>query len=640
LEQQARRCEDMVAKLQAEDVAFLAAVKEGAAATGAQSFKAKKLRSDYDRRLKVGECVRGAEQIIKRARLVIAELRKQQRSAEEAELAAKKARENSTKASKSNLDAGGIEAEDDGEKARARRRLEARRMQQMLDEEQQTQVLEHKMMQQQSYALREYNEQASTQSEQTALREVARSARMVEEMATEVGSLLEVQTDDVNRLEANTDDSVARTMEGVHELSRARKKQASTGTIKATFGTATVGTLVGIVGGPVGMVIGAAAGGVVGMVAGKGVAAVKRRSINAETRRIKALLSARKQRTGEFTLQVYAYEVQQWSYMLRKWVQSERVWADEFGEPIRGAHPEKETSAAEARLQLLAEARSDSNNLTPEEEAEIEAVHERELEYDVSWHWASSKWDVVMDRPNTDLGGWDFASKMTSDTWYAEAKRSCVVRRRLWVRYLTGKPGTSPAHREAAEKLLRARQLQESMDGNAAFTDSDRETQNLWNGIYRNSVTTNTLLNESLNRATEQGEQISRAERNAAIVGDAATFTDRINRASRLSGAMRNFVTWQRGELQHVDAATREEILRRERAMQKAEARAAQQRAAASANPINLEDEAASNFSENLYIAERMSSELDAQNKQLDRTVDAIERGNASVLKITRKLKS
>jgi len=616
LEEAAQALEEALREVRVCNEAFLIH-----AARLGKDLRARKLRSDYDRRLDAKGTAKEAAHTLRRARLALLEFQKRQAD---------------------------FITQNKAQNGRQEMGFSSKTMRLSLEEEsvlfQKAPGVTHNETVQ-MVALREYDESSSRLDESTQLQRVARNAQLVQEMATEVGSLVELQGDDVSRLEENTDDSVARTLEGVHELSRARRRQASSGATKATLGTATVGGLVGIVGGPLGIVLGAAAGGVVGMTAGKGVAAVKRRSINAETRRIKALLVARRQKRGEFTMQLYAYENQQWSYIKRKWMDTDRIWTDEFGCILTsGAHPDVEMSAMEARLHLLAAAKANSNNLSEGEQKEIEGVHAKELELGVEWRWATAKWELSMSRPGTDLGGWDYAPSLASDRWTESSARNCVVRRRLWIRYLEGNPGQALAKEVAARQREKLHEMKmRNVEGaKRALSEHERQTEEMWSRIYENSVTTNAIMSESIKVVNEQGRQISKAERNATVVEDATMYSERIDRASRFSGALRNMVTWSEGRLKEADSYAKEFEKRRQLAEEEHDARHKQHLERSNNGKelaFDFAEESSRNFDENLHLARSMAGELENQNLQLDRTAVAVDRGNNSVVKLTKKIK-
>ncbi|CAK9033302.1 t-SNARE coiled-coil homology domain-containing protein [Durusdinium trenchii] len=646
LERQVAKADEVVNNLQETDDKFHATMQK-ALASKSYSFKAKKLKGDYERKLQVKQAVTKGQEVVKRARLTLLELKKRRMSQ-----ASKQQQQTPVALSeegKENQRGGGLQQ---GTLPPSVPSSSSSQLQgQGSGDIDLNDSMYQRVENQQQYALREYSEDQTDELETNELRIIARNAALVEEMAVEVGSLLEVQQDDVNQLEDNTEDSVARTMEGVHELSRARRRQASNGAAKASLGTATVGGLVGIFGGPVGIVIGAAAGGMMGLAAGKGVAAVKRRSINAETRRIKALLAMRKKKSGEFTLQVYAFENQQWSFLKRRWMESDRVWTDEFGDPLTGAHPELEMSAPEARMQILADAHA-NGPLSDEEAHELAELCRHEVEQDIVWSWASGKWDVVMGRPGCDLAGWEYGSSMSTDKWVEKPKRNCVIRRKLWVRYLLGKPELTVAQKAAADRLLRLGEVQMEGIGTgddasaggdrprgsaaAAAMDPGKEKDKLWDGIYSSTLTTNAVMTESLTRVNQQGEQISKSERNATIVGDAALYSERIDRAANFSGAVRNMMTWKSGKLSSADSFARSLDKKRQEQQQ---ADLDQRKEGPRDEAGDIVDSTASVLEENLRIAKSLASELEVQNVQLDRAAAAVERGNDGMVKITKKIR-
>uniref|UniRef100_A0A7S2S0M6 t-SNARE coiled-coil homology domain-containing protein n=1 Tax=Mucochytrium quahogii TaxID=96639 RepID=A0A7S2S0M6_9STRA len=581
-----------VGNLKTLDEEFHALLKK-CLTTGGQNFKAKKLKGDYDRKLSVRQSVSKAQNALKRSGYAGGELEK-----------ARKAEERRAP-SLQTVDSFNNSALDPSQYGQSFHQLS-----------------------QQDVALRSYDDEQTRELEKEQLRKIARDSALVEQMATELGSLLEVQQDDINVLEENTSDSVTKTMEGVKELSEARRKQANSGATKATLGTAAVGGLVGIVGGPVGMALGAGAGAIVGMVAGKGVAEVKRRSINAETRRVKALLAVRKRNRGQYVLEVSAFEAQAWSYMKRSWISSERIWVDEFGDKIEGAHPEHEMTAREARLFVLSQARSEAS--TKEELDEIKKIHEKELKESIEWEWASRKWEIVMDREDTDLAGWDFAQTLNSNKWKMEPTRGYVFRRRLWVRFLVGNPRRH--HRENEPVMVGAHSVHVSMNDE----NEDGERHDLLRGIHSSASTTNTIINESLLRVNEQGEQITKSDRNATVVGDAALYAQRINRASHFSGAVKNMLTWPKGNLAETDDFANE--LDEQRRQHEAEqARRAKKRM--ETQPRDLLDATADNMEDTLRVTRVINNELDVQNLQLERVTEAVDRGNQGMLKATKSVK-
>jgi len=585
------RTERAVGELRRADTAFQSKLEQESKAAGT-NLQFKKLRSDYERRLNVAAALRAADAVLKKGSLVVSEAKRR---------------------------AAQLKQEEHEQRLAARGSENAE-----LASENAAQTIELEQEQRQEQVAVEQDQYQSVQ-EEAALERVAQDSTLLQQVATEVGCLVEVQQDDLDRLEDNTDQSVSRAIDGVHEFSQLRRRQAGRGAAKATFGTATIGGLVGIVGGPVGIAIGAVAGGAVGALAGKGVAAVKRRSINAETRRIKALLAVRKERTGEFTLQVHAYENQAWSFLKRRWL-PEQTWTDEFGEPCGEIHPGVELTATEARMLMLSAATAEASNADLDE---LSKSYEREVRLGVQWKWATSNWNMLMERPDTDLAGWDFAPTMTSALWYPEAKRGCHVRRRLWVRYLVGKPSQA-ALAEAAAALA-------TDDARLAAPDgSSRKSQDLWHNIYTTNSATNEILGETLKRVNLQGDQVGKAERSATVVSDIALYSERIHRAGNLSGAIRNLMSWQTGNLSESDQMAAEYQRRRQLAAQEDD----ESRVRALQTPVkDYADATSQKLEDNLRIARRMANEIDLQNEQLDRTSVAVERGNEGMLRAAKRVK-
>jgi hypothetical protein len=648
----AERLERAEAELRGGDEAFQRRL--AAAAAGDAPALARKLRSDYERKLDVVGALSEAAGVLKRARVVAVEHRKWQQEEEEQAANQQQQQQQQSQQSRWQPDGSGpgpsLAALVQREEAAARSTA--------------TPLPGGAASEHQLFLLRgpsvEEQDQERARQDLAELESIAGKSLLLEQMASEVGSLIAVQQDDFDRVEENSEQSMQRTIEGVHELSIARKRQAGNGATTATLGSATVGGLIGILGGPVGIAVGALAGGAVGALAGKGVAAVKRRSINLETKRVKALLAVRKQRTGELTLQAHAYEVQGWSYLSRRWVAEQRTWADEFGDAVRGAHPENELSAAEARLLMLAAARDGAaaGESPTAELDEIEAVHEREIRLGVRWEWATPRWEMVMDRAGTDLAGWDFAAEASSDTWHDEAVRGTAVRRRLWVRYLIGRSALEEGRQGASaaagtgaggsEMATTASTVAPAARADALLLHPRglvARSDELWRDIYRSTVTTNSIMSESMRAVNEQGGQISKTERNATAVGDSALLAERIDRASHLSGALRNMLSSAQGLMPEAESFAREAEERRrlaasrEAATEAAELAAAERRKSASAGADTIVDATARTLETNLRIARSINAELEDQNAALDRTAAAVTRGNDGVLKITQRIK-
>mmetsp|Transcript_2531 Transcript_2531/g.4906 ORF Transcript_2531/g.4906 Transcript_2531/m.4906 type:complete len:641 (-) Transcript_2531:78-2000(-) len=585
-----RRTEQATTNLVNKDQNFRKGLRE-AAANPAIGIHAKKLKRDYDQRLDVATTLEESAAVLKRARLA---LKTKQR--EQAEESRKKATQQAwLKQHPNSLQAfSGL----------------------------------------QTYAVREHDQ---SEEEVAQLSTIAKDAALLEQMATEVGSLIAVQQDDIDKLEENNSDSVARAISGVHELSQLRKNQAGAGTTKASLGAASIGALTGLLGGPLGIAIGALAGGAAGALAGKGVAAVKRRSINSETKRVKALLAARKKQSGEFVHQVHVYEIQSWSMLQRNWQTRNRAWVDEYGDPVVGINPSESISPAEARLNILeSDLRSVSIGKDASEQVKEQQVifnaHNREVQLGIQWEWASAHWTPVLDRPNSDLQGWDFAPNPTSEKWQAEATRTSMVRRKLWVRYLVGKlpSEANPARKDTvnySSEMLRT--------PNASVGGS--KSSELWDGIYTSSRTTNSILTESLQQVGAQGEQVQTAERDATVVGDAAVLSERIERASHLSGALRNMLSWQKGNLRETESFAQELQERRKINEQVREATTKDASQVAAQN-IDIADATSKTFAQSLHLATSLQGELDIQNSQLDRTASAVERGNDGMLRVTKRI--
>jgi len=457
----------------------------------------------------------------------------------------------------------------------------------------------------QQLLIREYDEKPSDETD--ALRHIAKDSLLVKEMASELGSMLAIQQDDINKLDENTNDSVSKAIDGVNELTKSKMKQADSGTTKASIGSAALGGLVGMLGGPIGIVLGASAGALVGYGTGRGMAAVKKRSIDAEIRRIKTLLTRGHQinKKGERCIEVKAFEIQSWSMLERRWVPY--IWTDDNNVGTL-LNPEKATCEPhQARFIVFASARANCTEGSPDDCA-LKASMEEEVQLNLNWTWANPKWTMVIDREECDLAGWEFATSTSSMTWYKDASQTCMARRRLWVKYLIG--SLPKPERDT---------IQTSFANSTATSLS--ENDELVEEILRNSLGTNEIMVQSLYQVNEQGEQITRSDRNATIVGDISLYAERIDRASRLSGAVKNMLS--RPTVGSTFVEEQVVVQRQER------------EPTVFNDPL---DQTCHAFEENLRISKIMKHEIDVQNLQLDRTTEAVERGNQGMLKITKTI--
>ena len=145
-------------------------------------------------------------------------------------------------------------------------------------------------------------------------------------------------------------------------------------------------------------------------------------------------------------------------------------------------------------------------------------------------------------------------------------------------------------------------------------------------------------MSESLKSINDQGDQLMNTQRNATVVGDAAQLTERIDRAGKFTGALKNFLSTPSGKMSQTEQYKQE--LNQRRFIADEEYRLFNIKNSANEQlEQDIVDVTSRTISHNLMIATLMNNELENQNEQLDRTNIAVSRASDGMLKITKAIK-
>lgn len=361
------------------------------------------------------------------------------------------------------------------------------------------------------------------------VKSIEQRAHSVRALHDNVALLVSTQGEDVKQVSQYSHQSRDDVVYGLGELAELKKREAGKHTVRGLTTSAVIGGSVGLIGGPLGVAIGLAAGAAVGSLLGSTVASISRRNIDREVRAFKEKFKLGENADGLMVCQASVFENESWSWATRTWTSSSSVpgtgrdkWtADELGKPVHALDPSPMNPNALPKVPVIRLAATPNSDL-----------EEEDLPPGV-WRWeANSMWTPDIGDEQADTGGWKYAYSFDEGAvWYAQPTRTCLVRRRCWVRNQVLIPmrryQQASAHLPVPSPIRRDGVKGEGGDAllGSAIEQMNRSLQ---------------TSQDTLSEVHFQGRQLEDSARDAAIIEDATLFASRVSRAVTLGGVLRN----------------------------------------------------------------------------------------------------
>jgi len=411
------------------------------------------------------------------------------------------------------------------------------------------------------------------QQTEKELKVIEAKAQTIHTLTQDVAKYVANSADDAGKVSSHSSSARDDVVAGLGELAEAKKREAGKHTTRGTTVSAVIGGAVGLVGGPIGVAFGAAAGAAVGAAIGSSITSMSRRSIDREIRAFKDKFKVEVRPDGSCVTHAEIFENERWSLSRRMWSSDHLLptdfrskWTiDEMGNPVGVDDPSPINPDATPKAPLMKKdkpkqiefenqalpSKSPYDDLEVEEEKHLEVIGES---YDGSfagaWRWAqNSKWmPDVYDR-NADVNGWRYAFSFADGAvWYPEPNRTCLVRKRRWIRDQILDPQKA-VHPERIALIVMARKRAEadsriqkaiqnfSLEATVPLNrEGSRHLNQAMNKMDESVRTSYSVLEE----LRKQGMQINDASFDVAIVEDASSHAQRVSRAVTMSGVLRN----------------------------------------------------------------------------------------------------
>ncbi|KAH9254433.1 hypothetical protein BASA81_007546 [Batrachochytrium salamandrivorans] len=365
------------------------------------------------------------------------------------------------------------------------------------------------------------------------VKSIEQRAHTVRALHENVALLVSTQGEDMNQVSQYSHQSRDDVVYGLGELAELKKREAGKHTVRGLTTSAVIGGSMGLIGGPFGVAIGLAAGAAVGSLLGGTVANISRRNIDREVRAFKEKFKLGENADGLMVCQATVFENESWSWSTRTWSSSlpsssgggegmfkwrDKWTADELGKPVHALDPSPMNPNALPKVPVIRLAATP--NLDLEEEDLPPGV----------WRWESnSMWTPDIGDDQADTGGWKYAYSFDEGAvWYAQPTRTCLVRRRCWVRNQVLIP--MRRYHEKSSAPLSRMVPSKSDDGGDALLGSAIEQMG-------QSLQTS---QDTLSEIHFQAQQFEDSARDMAIIEDATLFASRVSRAVTLGGVIRN----------------------------------------------------------------------------------------------------